>query len=679
MNNDDHELGRLSTLFRTALNTLVFFVVAVPVLAAETGPPSADLADLSIEQLAGIKITTVYGASRHAQTLAQAPAAVTIVTRDTIQKSGYRTLGEILNGVRGFYTTSDRSYSYVGVRGIGLPGDYGGRLLICIDGHRINDPIYNQSFSGMEFPLDVDLVDHVEVIRGPGASLYGDNAMFGVINVVTRRGRDFDGAEATGSYASYDTWTGRLSYGNRFADGLELALSGTLFDTAGHDSLHYPEFTAVNGGHADHLDDSQAGSGFASLSYRDFSLEAGYARRDKTLPTAAYGAVFNAPGENISDERAFSDLKFQHEFEPGWELMTRLYYDHYRYDGHYPMPQYPYGNPLYPGLIADNIDYVYSESLGGEVQLSKTLLEKHRLTVGVDYRHDFIMRQLNYDEGGQTYEDLDPSAETVGFFAQDEFTILNNLILNADLRWDWFSSFSSTLNPRAALIYSPWTNSTFKAIYGQAYRTPDAFELSYMLGSSKPDLKAEASRSYELDFEQNIGSHLSLVASVFYYQMDNLINFQVSNGSYTFGNVANATSLGGEIGLDARWSKGWRANLSYTYADAREADTREWLPNSPRDIVKASLTAPLWREKVFANLELLGLSSRRTIQDTRVGGYVLANLNLFSRNIVKNLELSAGIYNLFDTKYSDPASSDFAQTAIEQDGRTFRVKLSYQF
>ena len=213
---------------------------------------------MSFEELATVKVATVYGASKHEQKTTEAPSAVSIVTKDDIKKSGYRTLTEILNSVRGFYTTSDRAYSYIGVRGFSLPGDYGGRLLICIDGHRINDPIFDSAFNGMEFPLDVDLIERVEVIRGPGSSLYGNNAMLGVINVITRRGRDLNGVEVSGAYGSNDTWTGRLSYGSRFKNGVELALSGTFFDSAGHDSLYYPEFADVNGGQAENLDDSRA-------------------------------------------------------------------------------------------------------------------------------------------------------------------------------------------------------------------------------------------------------------------------------------------------------------------------------------------------------------------------------------------------------------------------------------
>jgi iron complex outermembrane receptor protein len=646
---------------------------------AQTG--KTDLTALSLDELATVKILTVYGASKHEQLISEAPSAITVVTKDEIQKSGYRTLGEVLNGVRGFYLTSDRSYSYIGVRGFSLPGDYSGRLLVCIDGHRVNDPIYDQALNGMDFPLDVDLIDHVEVIRGPESSLYGNNAMLGVINVITRRGRDFDGAEASGSYGSYDTWTGRLSYGNRFTNGVELALSGSYLSSAGHQSLFYPEFVAVNGGQAEGLNDSQTGSGFASISYRDFSLEGGYVKSDRSVPTAPFGSAFNVPGNTITDEHAFAEFKFQHQFEHDWGLLARLYYDHTRYDGDYPYSEFPIGNPLYPGQITLNTDYANSESLGGEIQLNKVLFEKHRLTAGVDYRHDFRLRQLNYDHGGQTIVDSNPSADTVGLYGQDEYRILNNLILTLDLRYDHYSLFGGTFSPRASLVYSPWSSSTFKLVYGEAHRAPNAFELYYTFPgyTNNGTLKAERSRSCGLDFEQKLGTHLSIVSSVFYYQLDDLISFQVANANYTFGNIANATCLGAEAGLEGRWSNGWRANLGYTYADAREANTDQWLPNSPHHLVKFNLTAPLWREKVFANLELLGMSDRRTGQDTTVSGYLLANLTLLTRNLVKNLEFSASIYNLFDTKYSDPVSSDYIQAAIEQNGRTFRVKLTYRF
>ena len=644
---------------------------------------SVDLTALSFEELAGIQVARVYGASKHEQIETEAPASVSIVTADDIQKSGYRTLADLLNGVRGFYTTYDRAYNYIGLRGINRPGDYGGRILIMVDGHRMNDPLFDTAASGTDFILDIDLIDHVEVIRGPGSSLYGNNAFFAIINVITRRGDDFHGAELSGSYASYDTYTGRASFGRRFNSGVNLTLSGTYFNSEGHDSLFFPEFTSVNHGQARHADGSWFGSGFALISYRDFSLEGGVVRRTKDLPTAAYGAVFNDPRENVFDERAFADLKFRHEFAQDWEVSARGYYDHYRYEDTVPTPEFPFGDPLYPGTILINRDVDLAESAGAEFELSKKLFEHHHLTAGAEYRHDFTLAFRNFDEVPLvTYQNTNLTADTVGLFLQDEYAIRHNLILNAGFRYDYFSSFGDTENPRAALIYSPWTNSTFKAIYGQAYRAPNAFELYYEAPgySANPHLSPETIRSYELVYEQGLCQHWRLTSSLFYDDVKDLITFQTApTGNVIFGNLEGATIRGAGLELEGKWEHGWRVLASYTYADARNSATDQRLSNSPEHLPKLSLTAPLWREKVFANAEVQALSQRKTIGGGTVNGYWIANLTLFSRELVKGLDVSASIYNLFDQRYADPVAADLVQPAIRQDGRSFRIKLTYRF
>src|SRR5581483_818492 len=453
-----------------------------------------------------------------------------------------------------------------------------------IDGHRMNDDIFDSAAIGTEFLLDVDLIDRVEVIRGPGSSLYGNNAVFAVVNIITRRGHDFDGAEVAGSYGSYDTYTGRLSYGKRFKNGVELALSGTYLDSAGNNDLYYPSFAAINGGHAGRNGESSAPSGFMSISYRDFALEGGYVYRKRIVPNGAYGSNFNDPQDSVVDERAFADLKFQHAFERDWEITARLYYDHYRYDGNYPLAQYAFGDPLYPGAITLNQDRDQQESFGGEAQISKVLFGKARIIGGAEYRHDFTLDQRNFDVGGVTYLDSNVAQDTVGAYVQGEYPILANLIANAGGRYDYFSSFGDTINPRAALIYTPWTNSTFKAIYGRAFRAPDAFELYYVAPgyAVSQHLRPETIHSYELDYDQVLNQHVQLVSALFYYQVDDLISFGLDpSGNATFGNLASANSKGGELELDGQWQGGWRARLGYTYADARDGASGQRLSNSP--------------------------------------------------------------------------------------------------
>ena len=151
-------------------------------------------------------IPSVYSASKFEQKTSEAPSSVSIVTAADIQHYGYRTLADILRSVRGFYTTYDRNYTYAGVRGFGRPGDYNTRVLLLVDGHRINDDIFSQAFIGTESIVEVDLIDRVEIIRGPGSSLYGTGAFFGVINVITKRGRDVGGTELSAAAGSQETY-----------------------------------------------------------------------------------------------------------------------------------------------------------------------------------------------------------------------------------------------------------------------------------------------------------------------------------------------------------------------------------------------------------------------------------------------------------------------------------------
>ncbi|WP_347272711.1 Plug domain-containing protein [Candidatus Kuenenia sp.] len=137
---------------------------------------SFNLLSMNIEDLMEIEIATVYAASKYKQKVTEAPSSVSIVTVDDIKKYGYRTLADILRSIRGLYVTYDRNYSYLVSMGFLRSGDYNSRYLSMVDGLRLNDAVYDTASIGTEFVLDVDLIDRVEVIRGPGSSLYGSNA-----------------------------------------------------------------------------------------------------------------------------------------------------------------------------------------------------------------------------------------------------------------------------------------------------------------------------------------------------------------------------------------------------------------------------------------------------------------------------------------------------------------------
>src|SRR5580658_9595908 len=213
---------------------LLFALLSITANAQEQ---KKDLGDTSLEELGSIQ---VYSASKHMQSASDAPSSVTVITADEIQKYGYRSLADILESVRGFYITSDRDYSFVGVRGFGRLGDSNNRILVLIDGHRINDNVFGEPYLGTEFLVDVDLIERVEIIRGPSSSLYGADAFFAVINVVTRKPPQLKGLELSFAPASFGTYQGRATYGGQYR-GVDMLLSGTFYNSQGQ-TLFFPQF-----------------------------------------------------------------------------------------------------------------------------------------------------------------------------------------------------------------------------------------------------------------------------------------------------------------------------------------------------------------------------------------------------------------------------------------------------
>ena len=276
-------------------------------------PISPELLDLGIEALLDIEVATVYSASKYEQKVTEAPSSVSLVTADEIKKYGYRNLGEILSSLRSFYVTSDRNYEYLGVRGFGRTGDYNSRVLLLVNGHRQNDNLLDSAAVDTEFILDVDLIDRVEVIRGPSSSLYGNSAFFGVINVITKDGADLKGAEVSGDFGSFDAYKGRVSYGNRFKSGLALLFSGSYFDSEGDKSLYYEEYDdpETNNGIAWRRDYDRSKSFYAQGSYKNFTLSGAYVSRKKGIPTGSFETVFNDPENQTVDEHFYLDLKHE--------------------------------------------------------------------------------------------------------------------------------------------------------------------------------------------------------------------------------------------------------------------------------------------------------------------------------------------------------------------------------
>ncbi|MGZ5021041.1 MAG: TonB-dependent receptor plug domain-containing protein [Chthoniobacterales bacterium] len=635
-----------------------------------------ELLDLSLTELSQLKIDTVFAASKFVEKVTEAPSSVTIVTYDQIQRFGYRTLGEVINSVRSFDVTSDRVNSYTGVRGFNSLDDYGSRVLLLIDGHRMNDPLLDAAAVGTEALLDVDLIDRVEFIRGPGSSIYGSNAFFGVINVVTRNGASVNGVEASTSYGSFDANGNRVTIGKKLANGIDFLVSGTAYFSDGADRLFYREFNSpeTNFGVAQDRDNTNFYSGFAKISWGDFTLEGGYLTRDKDVPTAPSGTVFNVPDLAVN-ARAYVELRYLHETANGWSISGRAYYDAFDFHN---LAYFDYDS----GRVLNN-DSGRARWWGAEVGVSRTFFKSLRLAAGAEIRQSIDLQLRNYDEHPfNTYLDVAPSQLVVGAYLDSHLDITRWLSLTAGLRLDYYDSFGDTLNPRTALTFKPAENTTLKFLYGEAFRAPNIYELDYtsFRQRTNPALGPETIRTYEGVLEQYFGTHWRGTVSIFRNEISSLIATTADQfGFISFTNATDVAVNGGEAELEGKWDNGLLFRTSYMHQEGASLTSNERLVNSPADTLKTQLSVPLFRDKIFASFELLYASQRFTLEGAHTDATWLLNGTLYSRELVHGLTFSVSVYNIFDQRYATPASVRNLQDSITQEGRTFRLKLGYQF
>ncbi len=638
--------------------------------------PSAHLLNLNIEDLGAIKIDTVFAASKVSEKVTDAPSSVTIVTRDDITRFGYRTLADIVRAVRSFDVTYDRNYSYTGVRGFNGLGDFGSRTLLLIDGHRMNDPIYDTTAVGTDGLIDVDLIERVEFIRGPGSAIYGSNAFFGVVNVITRSGASVENVEASASGGSFETYSGRLTLGKKLANGFEYLFSATTYASDGAARLFYKEYDApeTNRGIASHQDGDRFWSVLGKMSHGDFTLQGGYITRDKDVPTGSYGSVFNVPNTTV-DSRGYVELRYAHETAGGWSLAGRAGYDVYDY---HELSSYDYDI----GRVR-NDDTARARWWGAEAGASRTFFNSFRFAFGTEVRQSTDLRMGNHDERPfASYLDVKGSQLVLGAYTDGRWEIAKSLSLSAGVRWDRYDSFGDTVNPRAALIWKPREGTTVKLLYGEAFRAPNIYQLDYNGYGQRANhaLQPETVRTYEAVAEQYLGTHWRGSVSLFRNEIAGLIDTaDDANGFVIFANSGDARVNGAEAEVEGKWDSGVLLRASYTRQDAVSGTTGERLVNSPENMLKAHASVPLFRDKIFGSAELLYASGRATQGHRNTGDAWLLNATLFSRDIAPGLEFSASVYNLLDRKFRTPGGEEHLQDTIEKDGRTFRLKLTYRF
>ncbi len=642
---------------------------------------SGDLTELGLEELMEIEITA---ASKKPLRISEAPASVALITRNDIRRYGYRNLAEVLQRVIGLYVTNDRTYQYLGVRGFARPGDFNTRVLMLVDGHRINDSIYDYATIGEDLPVDIESIKWIEVARGPGSAVWGNNALLAVVNIITRKGSDIEGGRIAAEYGSHSRAKAFLELGRQFDSGLEIAGSITTLDSEGQKRIYYPEFDdpSTNNGIAEGLDGMEVLRGYLTASYEGVRFLFTKSRRDKDIPTGSYDTVFNQPGTKVFGENTFVELGYERSLfeQVNGEIFLRIYHDWMEYKGDY-LYDYGYGAPPLP----INKDQADSKLWGTEIRYSMDPFSRLNLTAGFEYQDAYEMIMKNYDgyPWFWEYHDSKESFNLQSCYLQADADLLDNLRAVVGFRLDDYSTYGGHLSPRAALIYAPSKSTALKLLYGEAFRAPNDFERNYEAEGwnlNNPDLDPETIQTWELVCEQRISNHTRLVGSLFRFDLEDIITKVVAaDGMFQFQNRGTVRSEGIEVQLESRFESDIAGYLGFSAMNAEERDTGEQVPNSPELIINGGISIPLWEERLYVSPEFFYIGELKTLSGDEVDSSFNANLSFTTGAFLDPFAVSLNIYNLFDKDKAVPGGVMHKQDGIPQEGRTFRFQLSYKF
>ena len=681
-------IDKTASQYLNILRLKALFCGLVTALSASANTPevagSDDLLQMSLEQLLDVEVVS---ASKYGQSLSDAPASMTVVTADDIRTFGYHTLADALASVRGFYITSDHVYHYAGVRGFSPPGDYNDRLLVMVDGHRINENIFDTGFLGTDFPVDMDLVERIEVIRGPGSSLYGSNALLGVINVVTRKGEALGGTQGALAVGRNNLDKERLSWGRKLENGADVLVSASRMRTPGPD-VRFQDANLPNGGRASGTDFDHNGSVFGKFSLDGLSVEAAWSRRDKGNAAGLTGTVFNDPSSYLRDEMAFLDTRYRTRLSESAEVEGRIFVGSYDYQGNYLYP--PAGGA---GDNTLNLDMAHGRWWGGEFKLLKDL-GPHRVTLGLEFQDNWRQEQINHDAGSDFLNVNEAhSSRRSGVYAQDDYRFSDSLTLSAGLRRDANSGTDALTSPRLAAVWRASPASVVKLLYGSAFRVPNNYELFYSYPnqqSANPGLRPERIRTWETTLDHYLNPDLRLTLAAYLYKMHDQIAQvpTVDPGTQAtllqYQNQGDIAGRGFEAEAEKQFANGGRLRGSLGWQRVTDVNAQV-LQNSPRRLAKLNFSWPVafgWRLGLEGQAISERTSSSAAGATGRVPGYGLLNLTLLRPMTTDGWEFSASIRNLLDRQVQDPAGSDVAvpdRMALPGDGLDWRVKLVRRF
>ena len=662
-------------------------------------------------------------ATGYSKAISKAPAVASVITSEDIKRMGATDIDMVLETIPGLHVARDVVAHNPIYTFRGIYADFNPQVLMLINGVPVTNLFHgdrNLVWGGMP----VQAIERIEVIRGPGSAIYGADAFAGVINVVTKGPEDISGVSSGIRYGSFRTKDAWLSVGDS-AGGVKYSAVIEMHKTEGQDEKIEADAQSLldmlSGTNASYAPESmnlgrESWDARFQLDYKTVIVRAG-AQVRKNVENGAGAAQALDPVNRFGSERLNADVTFQDALYGGdLEFMVQLSYLQTSQEVEDDLVLFPPGStgPFAPpiGIFANGVigdPEVYEKHTRFNFFVDYHGFLEHKLRMGAGYYYGDVYRveeeknfgfrpdgsvimpgeaKVNVSDTPYVFLREDDRENKFIYF-QDVWQLANDWELTAGIRYDHYSDFGSTTNPRAALVWSARHDLTVKALYGEAFRAPSfgqtrAINNPSILGN--PELNPETIKSYEVAFDYRPRYDLSLIANLFYYKWEDIIQFIPDpGGSRTAQNAGE--QLGHGMEFEVKWEASENLTLSGNFAwqkskdenldaDAANAPEKQLYGRADWDFAED------WNLNLQANW-VMGRNRVKGDPRNEIDDYVLVDLTMRRTNLWKNFEAALMVRNLFDEDAREPSPNGDPVPFIPDDlplaGRSILGELRYQF
>ncbi|TMA24292.1 MAG: TonB-dependent receptor [Deltaproteobacteria bacterium] len=530
-------------------------LVALLIAASASGEEARDLTALSLEELSNVEVTSV---SRKEEPLAGAAAAIAVISNEELRRSGVSSIPEALRLAPGLHVAQATSNIWA-ISSRGFSSGNSAKLLVLSDTRSIYTPLFSGVFWDVQDFLLED-VDRVEIVRGPGGSLWGANAVNGVINITSKSAKETQGAYFEGGGGTTERGFGGVRYGGQLEPGLFFRIFAKGFDRTGEFNADGSDADKWKMGHLGFRADWELTAGDKLTLQGDaYTGDIG-----QITPAIRVGARPGPPRPLVAGVAGGNVLaRYTHTFSPGSDFEIRAYYDGTHRDD--------------PSFL-DDLD-----TLDVEFQHRFQLPLRQEVIWGLDFR------SMDDRNRGKGLLELDPSASRdnlVSGFVQDQIAVLDTLklTLGTKLEHNDFSGYE--YQPTARLAWNPFRQQLLWGAVSRAVRVPTRLERDINVlvtaPGQNPSIKLLGSRAYgserllawEMGYRWEIAGALSLDLAAYYNQYHGLDSLEF-NPSFQEGgttvlpvvnkNLTDGVTKGGEASLTVTPARPWRMIANYTW------------------------------------------------------------------------------------------------------------------